>query len=478
MKSVGLLCIAMLFLCGSAYAERTVWYVHLDSTLNTIQAGLDSCADNDIVLVGPGTYYENIIWPNTQGIHLVSELGPAATTIDGDSASTVIVITSEVDSNTIVGGFTIQNGYTLSNGGGIRCNMGSSPTITNNIITNNHADSNGGGLYCDSASSALIDGNTITGNSVGDPPFGWGWGGAICCYYASPTISNNCVTDNVSYGVDAITGAIHCYYSAPTISDNTITYNSAVGWFLAEGGGIFCDYSSPTITGNHIIGNFATSAADMAGGGIICYYSSPIIADNRIKENSPDGVWCNHASSPMLTNNDITDNQYDGIFCSHSSPTVDSCTIAGNGHDGVYCRALSAPVIHSCNITGNNLYGICNEDTRLTVNAESNWWGDSTGPYHPTLNPGGLGDAVSDYVDFEPWLTFPVGVEERPVVKPVETHENLTANIFRGPLQLPEGKKCKVFDITGRVVEPEKIAPGIYFVEIDNKITQKVIKVR
>jgi hypothetical protein len=38
--------------------------------------------------------------------------------------------------------------------------------------------------------------------------------------------------------------------------------------------------------------------------------------------------------------------------------------------------------------------------------------------------------------------------------------------------------ECKVFDITGRVVEPTKIQPGIYFIEVDGKITKKVIKVR
>jgi hypothetical protein len=53
-----------------------------------------------------------------------------------------------------------------------------------------------------------------------------------------------------------------------------------------------------------------------------------------------------------------------------------------------------------------------------------------------------------------------------------------SATIFSGPLRLPEGKKCKVFDITGRVVEPERIQPGIYFIEVDGVVTQKVVKVR
>jgi hypothetical protein len=70
------------------------------------------------------------------------------------------------------------------------------------------------------------------------------------------------------------------------------------------------------------------------------------------------------------------------------------------------------------------------------------------------------------------------GIEERSTVKSVDKERVITTTIFRGPLQLPEDKKCKVFDITGRVVEPSKIQPGIYFIEIDGVVTQKVVKVR
>ncbi len=57
-------------------------------------------------------------------------------------------------------------------------------------------------------------------------------------------------------------------------------------------------------------------------------------------------------------------------------------------------------------------------------------------------------------------------------------HSSLTTTIFSGPLHLPEGKNCRVFDITGRVVEPDKITRGIYFIEVDGVVTQKVVKVR
>jgi hypothetical protein len=36
----------------------------------------------------------------------------------------------------------------------------------------------------------------------------------------------------------------------------------------------------------------------------------------------------------------------------------------------------------------------------------------------------------------------------------------------------------KVFDTTGRVVEPTKILPGIYFIEFDGVVTSKIVKVR
>ena len=38
-----------------------------------------------------------------------------------------------------------------------------------------------------------------------------------------------------------------------------------------------------------------------------------------------------------------------------------------------------------------------------SLDARWNWWGDSSGPYHPTLNPDGLGDEVGDNVLFDPW---------------------------------------------------------------------------
>ena len=94
------------------------------------------------------------------------------------------------------------------------------------------------------------------------------------------------------------------------------------------------------------------------------------------------------------------------------------------------------------------------------------------------LNPGGLGDSVSDHVDFTPWAQSPVGIGENPNIPAHIKRAKLPATIFSGPLDLPRDKKYKIFDITGRMIEPDQIQPGIYFITIDDKTAEKIIKLK
>ncbi len=416
MKYVRIAEIVALVLFGAAHA--TVWYVHPDSTLNAIQAGLDSCADNDTVLVGAGTYIENIVWPSTDGIALMSEYGRDTTIIDGSGSDAVIHV-HQGDPAIVISGFTIQNGYgnTGFKSGGVYLTFSGELTIKNNFITNN-------------------DGI---------------WAGGITCEYSSPLITENIITYNTC---DTAGGGILCISgSNPTISNNEIAYNEA-RW----AGGIYSASSHATITGNHIHNNTAT----IYGGGIgITWASGGTVKHNTIEYNQ--------------TNTGIGGGIY---LYNYATPTIDSCDITNNT-EGIYNSLLnSTPMIHYCNITDN--IGFAARSISTTIDCENNWWGDATGPYHPTLNPGGLGDTVSDYVDFDPWLLDPVfpGIEEQPIVKPLKKQVNLGATIFSGPLHMPEGKECRVFDITGRVVMPDKMKPGIYFIEVDDTIVQKVIKIK
>jgi parallel beta-helix repeat protein len=288
------------------------------------------------------------------------------------------------------------------------------------------------------------------------------------------TITNGTGTADPPWG--PVGGGILCVNSSPMITDNFIHGNSA-----DYGGGIECLDNSHAIISNNTIAN---NDGGYGGGGIeMAFGSSPIIIGNTITGNQADGgggISIDSLTQPLVRKNTITNNvalDYgDGIGCyNNSAATIDSCVISGHASLGIY-SAYSNTQINYCNIFDNTGYGVYN-DGPSTIDAENNWWGHSTGPYHPTANPDGLGDTVSDLVDFNPWLYGP-GIGEQPIVKPVEKHKHLHATVFRGPLQLPEGKKCKVFDIMGRIVEPGKIRPGIYFVEIDGAVTYKVVKVR
>jgi hypothetical protein len=67
------------------------------------------------------------------------------------------------------------------------------------------------------------------------------------------------------------------------------------------------------------------------------------------------------------------------------------------------------------------------------------------------------------------------GIEEN---SNLDGDHNTVTTIFSGPIVFPNNKNCKVFDINGRVVVDQQIKPGIYFIEVDGKIRQKVIKIR
>ena len=489
-KDIGSMGVIVTVLFLSSTAHAFIWYVHPDSALNSIQAGLDSCTVNDVVLVAPGVYYENIIWPNTQGIHLISELGPDTTIIDGDTAGCGIEVFTGVDSTTIINGFTIQNGY-FSEGGGICCN-GSSPTIASNIIVDNVAYV-GGGICCMYNSSPFIIDNTITDNTVYER------GGGIYCYKSSPKIIGNIITNNLASPLpncdeDDVCheyfstfstgdmgyqgGGIACdSYSSPTIADNTIVDNTATG----SGGGIACDhYCSPLITGNTITGNTANG-----GGGICCIWnSSSFITDNTITGNTAGfggGIGCYFDASPTITNSTIANNvatsdSGGGVYCKwHAMPTIDSCIISNNSGDGVYSEAESSPLINYNNITSNTGYGVRNVDDTVIVNAENNWWGDPTGP--GGAGPG-AGDSVSAYVDYDPWVTepFPWGIEEHEPCQTISNVLQISPNPFRNRVDIRwqienigmqdvrskmQDISLKIYDVSGRIIRSFDLASGV-----------------
>ena len=90
-----------------------------------------------------------------------------------------------------------------------------------------------------------------------------------------------------------------------------------------------------------------------------------------------------------------------------------------NGFRVYGTRTLASTYINGSAIAGNLIYGIENKGTAV-VEARNNWWGDASGPFHSLANPIGLGDEVSDRVDFSLWLDH----------DPTETAECCSSVVF------------------------------------------------
>lgn len=90
----------------------------------------------------------------------------------------------------------------------------------------------------------------------------------------------------------------------------------------------------------------------------------------------------------------------------HLRLTAERCLLHG-WESGVVCYDGGVGRVYSrlsgCRIAGNVNWGIFAASNQ-PVDARGSWWGDVTGPFHPSKNPLGLGDVVTDDVLFDPWL--------------------------------------------------------------------------
>ncbi|MFC1890088.1 nitrous oxide reductase family maturation protein NosD [Thermodesulfobacteriota bacterium] len=304
----------------------------------TIQEGIDAALSGDLVLVAPGTYVENIVFPghaiavrsDVDGDPATEDVSPETTIISRDLELdwSVVLFLSGDNEETVLDGFTITNGDTQF-GGGIYCTS-SSPTITNCTISGNTAQY-GGGIYCLS-SSPTITNCTISDNSVTSG------GGGIYCPSSSPTITNCTISRNTAqYG-----GGICCFAasSSPMITNCTISGNEAND----DGGGIYCSSSSsPTITNCTLSGNTA-----QYGGGIYCWdSSSPAITNCTISGNEANddggGIYCDNESSVTILNSilwgDVALDDGPEIWIgtvAHPSVLAVSYSDVEGGEDGIY----------------------------------------------------------------------------------------------------------------------------------------------
>ncbi|MFH1613961.1 MAG: CARDB domain-containing protein, partial [Planctomycetota bacterium] len=179
-------------------------------------------------------------------------------------------------------------------------------------------------------------------------------------------IANGTETDPVVF---TSTGSWYGIQFIPTASDSSILNYCVIENVSYPNGAIYLYQASPTITNSTI--------QNITGPGISISSGSPTIQYNTIRNSSHSGIYVagTGSNNAVIHCNNLKDNLY-----------------------GVYLTSSAQPQIHNNNFLNNQNYGIYNQSTGITVDAESNWWGDLNGPNTS-------GDNVYGDVDYIPWLT-------------------------------------------------------------------------
>ncbi len=277
-------------------------------------------------------------------------------------------------------------------GVGIQVSGKSSSQTASGTISGNTCGDNGfeGIIVQKYTDGVTVEDNTITGHNFdqdGAGIFFYHWGHPEYC--KNHIIRNNTLIGNIR-------GIVGYYASNCTIEGNTVTTDA--GTFHPEQGAIKLDgCNNITVKDNTISSDgIGISVVYWEGyGGVSCYNNT--FTGNTITDANFAGIF-------------ISGDAHDNVFTDNIITGTDTLTRwAGQPYeetqgDGVFIDddAGTGNVFHYNSIYDNADDGMENQITTM-VDAFGNWWGDASGPMHPTTNPDATGDEVSDNVDYSPW---------------------------------------------------------------------------
>jgi len=225
-------------------------------------------------------------------------------------------------------------------------------------------------------------------------------------------LTNNTCSSNTDDGISLMTS------DGNILTNNTCSTNIGDGIILETSNyckitnnkcenneyGIYLDFSNNCNITDNICKN------NKYGIYLFQYSRYSKITKNTCTSNNNAGIYLFRSGDCLLSNNTCENNEYGIMLIDTSDSTVENNTISGN-RVGIYLSSDSQDnAAHYNEIYGNSEYGIdVSENEGELIFATENWWGHPSGPYHRAENPSGIGNEVSDDVNFKPWLDQPFG---------------------------------------------------------------------
>ncbi|TDB71335.1 choice-of-anchor D domain-containing protein [Micromonospora sp. KC721] len=278
-----------------------------------IAKALDIAGSGDRIIVGPGTYVENLDVP--PGLTLtIAGAGSGATVINGNRAGRVVFVPST--SNVTLTGMGLTNGLAIG-GGAVenhgtvrleRVNVGFSSaqagggvvnggtmTIADSSILFNTAQSFGGGIY--NAANLIVLRSTIAGNSVtntGD----LGGGGAIASY-GRVELHDSTLSGNTAAGGHGAAVLLPGVLSSPP------RFNGAHNTIVNNSGTAFEAYGTEPLV---------TLAASILGGHSSNCHNTPFHGRYNLMDNAS-------SCGPDPANGDVIGDPQVGGLADNGGPT-------------------------------------------------------------------------------------------------------------------------------------------------------------